>query len=244
MDEKTGARLGWGELSIKTQDAGFVCHRCGIGRPTLRKWFRRYEADGIVRSVHAEREGEIFSWDDPPPGGHRGEDYGCRCTAEPYVPALTENLTITLRNISYSGRPWTSDGFVEHYFSGRGRGVTVRQTGHLSTIVESYMIIAEDRIKNTIAVIARQNFNGSFSDHVERSYDMTGITFSVGDTPIGGRFRGLSHENLGILSISGEIGFYLRDEFADPLDIGEVQRRLNRDDGQGVEGSIQAIPIH
>ena len=97
------------------------------------------------------------------------------------------------------------------------------------------MIIVEERIKNKIAVIARQSFNGSFSDHFERSYDMTGIAFSIGDTTIGGRFRGRSNENLSILSISGEIEFYLRDEFADPLDIGEVQRRLNRDDAQDVE---------
>jgi len=97
------------------------------------------------------------------------------------------------------------------------------------------MIAAEERIKNNIAVIARQNFNESFSDHFERSYDMTGIAFSIWDTTIGGRFRGRSHENWGILSISGEIEFYLRDEFADPLDIGEVQRRLNLDDGQDVE---------
>ena len=97
------------------------------------------------------------------------------------------------------------------------------------------MIAAEERIKNNIAVIARQNFNESFSDHFERSYDMTGIAFSIGDTTIGGRFRGRSNENLSILSISGEIEFYLRDEFADPLDIGEVQRRLNRDDAQDVE---------
>ena len=64
---------------------------------------------------------------------------------------------------------------------------------------------------------------------------MTGIAFSIGDTTIGGSFRGLSHENLGILSISGKIEFYLRDEFADPLDIGEVQRRINRDAAQDVE---------
>ncbi|AXS11756.1 hypothetical protein BMD97_14150 [Klebsiella pneumoniae] len=29
-------------------DAGFVCRRCGISRPTLRKWWRRYLAQGIA----------------------------------------------------------------------------------------------------------------------------------------------------------------------------------------------------
>lgn len=36
------ARLGWVELYAKTGDAGLVCRRCGISRPTLRKWWRRY----------------------------------------------------------------------------------------------------------------------------------------------------------------------------------------------------------
>lgn len=42
--------------------------------------------DDRVRSAHEERDGEIFAWDEPPAGGHPGEDYNCRCTAEPYVP--------------------------------------------------------------------------------------------------------------------------------------------------------------
>ena len=41
------ARLGWIKLYQKTGDAGLVCCRCGISRPTLRKWPRRYEESGI-----------------------------------------------------------------------------------------------------------------------------------------------------------------------------------------------------
>lgn len=40
--------------------------------------------DDRVRSSHEERDGKIFAWDDAPEGGHPGEDYNCRCTAEPY----------------------------------------------------------------------------------------------------------------------------------------------------------------
>lgn len=42
--------------------------------------------DHKVRDSHAARDGEVFSWSDPPEGGHPGEDYGCRCTAEEYIP--------------------------------------------------------------------------------------------------------------------------------------------------------------
>ena len=46
----------------------------------------RTVGDDRVRSKHAEREGEIFNWHVPPEGGHPGEDYNCRCWAEPYEP--------------------------------------------------------------------------------------------------------------------------------------------------------------
>ena len=40
--------------------------------------------DDKVRGKHAEREGMVFNWHVPPEGGHPGEDYNCRCWAEPY----------------------------------------------------------------------------------------------------------------------------------------------------------------
>lgn len=39
--------------------------------------------DDHVRHDHALREGRVFDWDQPPEGGHPGEDYNCRCWAEP-----------------------------------------------------------------------------------------------------------------------------------------------------------------
>lgn len=51
----------------------------------------RTKEDDKVRSAHAEREGEIFNWHIPPEGGHPGEDYNCRCWAEPYKPERYKN---------------------------------------------------------------------------------------------------------------------------------------------------------
>lgn len=45
----------------------------------LTKYIWRTKKDDRVRPEHREREGDIFSWDDPPEGGHPGEDYNCRC---------------------------------------------------------------------------------------------------------------------------------------------------------------------
>lgn len=46
--------------------------------------------DERVRDDHASKDGQRFSWSNPPPDtGHPGEDYQCRCTAFPVIPGLT-----------------------------------------------------------------------------------------------------------------------------------------------------------
>jgi transposase InsO family protein len=40
-------RLAWITLYQETGDAGLTCRRCGISRPTLRKWLGRYEELGV-----------------------------------------------------------------------------------------------------------------------------------------------------------------------------------------------------
>lgn len=39
---------------------------------------------------HWGRNGQRIAWDDPPEGGHPGQDYNCRCTAEPDLRGLLE----------------------------------------------------------------------------------------------------------------------------------------------------------
>lgn len=39
---------------------------------------------------HWEREGKVYSWDEPPEGGHPGEAIQCRCWAEPIVPGVND----------------------------------------------------------------------------------------------------------------------------------------------------------
>lgn len=45
--------------------------------------------DERVRSSHKARNGERFSWDEPPPDGHPGQPIRCRCVA---IPDLTDLL--------------------------------------------------------------------------------------------------------------------------------------------------------
>lgn len=47
MEKEIRQRLQWVKLYEESGDAGFVCRRCGISRPTLRKWWKRYQAQGV-----------------------------------------------------------------------------------------------------------------------------------------------------------------------------------------------------
>ncbi len=51
MDKQIKARTTWVNLYLEIEDAGYVCRKCGISRPTLRKWYRRYQlygAEGLI----------------------------------------------------------------------------------------------------------------------------------------------------------------------------------------------------
>lgn len=46
MDDDIRKRLRWVQLYEELGNAGVVCLRCGISRPTLRKWWSRYQEHG------------------------------------------------------------------------------------------------------------------------------------------------------------------------------------------------------
>ena len=53
----------------------------------------RTVGDERVRDTHEEVDGQFFSWDSPPSetdDNHPGEDYQCRCWAEPVLPEFLE----------------------------------------------------------------------------------------------------------------------------------------------------------
>lgn len=51
----------------------------------------RTVGDERVRDTHDDQDGNEFQWDDPPgETGHPGEDYQCRCWAEPILPEYLE----------------------------------------------------------------------------------------------------------------------------------------------------------
>ncbi|MEM7399604.1 MAG: phage minor head protein [Pseudomonadota bacterium] len=225
------AYLRYGEPIELNGGAGLEGKAGGVSedRPTTH-YIWRTRGDGKVRSSHAANDGRIFAWDDPPPTGHPGEDYGCRCWAEPYIPVAysapdtQEFFNITLQDVSDEGPPWGHQDFVRHYFFGEGRTVTVRKTGHLRAVVAEFMRQAGDvptRLPGQIADYARTESGRSFEDSFEAPYNMTDIVFSLGKTNIGGPFKGTRKNNLGLLYLRGTIKFKLDDWFRDPVDIEE-----------------------
>ncbi len=51
----------------------------------LRKYVWRTRGDARVRAGHAVNDGKLFEWRNPPASGHPGDDFGCRCWAEPVL---------------------------------------------------------------------------------------------------------------------------------------------------------------
>lgn len=130
-------------------------------------------------------------------------------------------MTLRVSGVSDVGPAWTHRDFINHYYRGGRRIVTVRETGHLSAIVASYVHCRGQALERQIAAEARQNVGRTFSYPFEWSYNMQSIVFSIGDTTIGGTFQGSARETApSVLNVAGTIDFYLNDEFADPLDVG------------------------
>ncbi|MCF4097305.1 phage minor head protein [Maritalea mediterranea] len=193
--------------------------------------------DQKVRASHAANHGKIFAWDNPPPTGHPGEDFGCRCRAVPYVPSSAEQFEIKLHDVSDNGRAWSDIDYLLHYFYGKGRAIRLRNTGNLVKVVREYRREAIDdpaRLPCQIAKKAREVMmsepnGGVFTEEFSASYDMTDVVFSLGWTTIKGMFRGNFKKFGSQLYIGGTIDFELWDEFRDPLNIGAYLRDNNID---------------
>ena len=47
MKREIQQRLTWIKLYEQTNDFGLACRSCGISRPTLRKWWQRYQENDV-----------------------------------------------------------------------------------------------------------------------------------------------------------------------------------------------------
>lgn len=198
----------------------------------------RTQGDGRVKPSHAANDGRVFAWDGPPPAGHPGEDYGCRCWAEPYVPDTQESFTITMQNVSDEGPAWWWWDYVDHYFNGGGQTLTLRETGNLETVVSEYerRVIDDPKgLRGQIADEARGQPDGPFEDDFENNYQMKYRVYLLGKTNIYGVYHGTRRQVNAMLELAGRVDFMLDDSFRDPGDIEEyVLEKI---------GAVGTVPI-
>lgn len=188
----------------------------------------RTQGDGKVRSSHAANNGRIFSWDDPPATGHPGEDYGCRCTAEPYVPDVSEYAYQTLTSsISDGPRQWTDEDFLYHFYYGNGAGLTLSETGHLAGVIDYYFyqltkegMNIYSRINSQIVAQARKH-EGYFTYQFDDSYQFRPYLYAFGYGAVRGFFTGSSRRSNGQIMVEGEVSYLYTDRFTDPASIRE-----------------------
>ena len=211
---------------------------------TTTHYIWRTRGDGKVRDSHAANNGKIFAWDNPPSTGHPGEDYGCRCIAEPYTPEFPENIQHTLSIGNNSGNRWENVDFVKHFYFGGGRSVTLSEIGHLhevanywahhASFAQSYSEIdrlrsyfttgtgALDRWTRQIIGKAISEPDGSFTEKFDNVYALAPIEFSHGDARIKGDFSGSVRRNNGAMFIKGISNIKFEDRFTDPIDLRDI----------------------
>ena len=180
----------------------------------------RTQGDDKVRASHAANDGKIFAWDSPPPTGHPGEDFGCRCVAEDYTPNVSEYMNITLSGVSDSGSSWSDEDLFNHYRRGKGNPLILREIGLLGAVVDHYMnsLGTAERLKGQIAEIARRSIGGSFQNSFNNSYDFGAVRKNLGGGVVAGVYSGDSREDKGVLCLSGDIDFEFSDSFEDAVD--------------------------
>ena len=192
----------------------------------------RTRGDGKVRTSHAVNNGRILSWDNPPPAGHPGEDYNCRCTAEPYVRGVSEFAYQTLTSpVNDSSPKWEAIDFVWHAVI-HGDAVNLSEIGRLWDVIDHYAYVAKggvfERINRQVIDAARLIRNGYFPYDFSNSYAFKEIAFPFGNSTVFGIFKGHVSGKNGLMKIDGTVEYFFDDDYTDPA--GIRQRRYGTSD--------------
>jgi hypothetical protein len=189
----------------------------------------RTRGDGRVRASHAANDGKVFDRNNPPPTGNPGQDYGCRCWAEP-VGGDVYVEQVLISKVDDAFWLWTNAEFVSHYVLGGGEAVRLQDTGYLAQIIQHYSktLNIYDRVNRQIIAHAITFADGACSYEFKGSYPFgsifTGVKFSFGHSTVKGRFDGEIHRQKGFAIISGDITYDYDDMFTDPFD--KVERLM------------------
>lgn len=203
------------------------------------------QGDDKVRESHAANDGGIFSYDNPPSTGNPGEDFGCRCWAEPFVNERTE-LKNALADalIEYykngfeafkkklaehkasNNLVWREVHFVEHYYNGNAQPVSLEDAKHLEKIKAVAAEKIYPRFDNQIRKKVAQLSDGAFIEPFTNVYDFGSVSFVHGSSTVSGIFYGNVHTENGKKTYSGRADYYFYDIFEDPLSLIELTTKV------------------
>lgn len=181
------------------------------------------QGDERVRGAHAANDGKIFSRENPPETGNPGDDYNCRCWAEPYKKGQTEFVQQDLLPIAPDSEKWTTSDFLRHFWFGGGQIVTLPQIGHLLGVIDYYFyhIIRKgkntyDRLNQQIIDVAREQGAGHLNYDFKNSYKEFGDYYWVfGGGTVKGEFNGSVYVEDEMMFVEGQIDFRYIDTFTD-----------------------------
>lgn len=182
----------------------------------------RTEGDNRVRPNHAAKNGRIFSWNEPAGFKHPGDEFNCRCTAEPYYQGKSEYAYQVITSlINDSSRRWIDDTFISHFYLGGGETVFLSQAGHLQGIINYYFykLGKYNDVNDQIASEARKHSDGSFEYQFENSYSFGDYLFSFGNGVVRGKFSGNVTYIKDMMYIKGEVLYDYDDLFTDPISL-------------------------
>lgn len=200
-------------------------------------WHTR--GDNKVRASHAANNGRRFAWNDPPPTGHPGEDYNCRCWAEPFEPkkGLQEYISQTITSAVRDVLPaWTHADFVFYYLFGGGKTVQLSDIGHLQKIIDNARTQDQahlegggtifERVESQVIEKARQNGEGSFPWHFDNSYNFKPAAYEFGKAGLQGKGVVQVVDRETFWMITADIDYHFYDTFTDTLNIDEAVKYL------------------
>ena len=198
-------------------------HQKTLGTATHYIW--RTQDDEKVRASHAVNDDKVFAWKNPPPTGHPGEDYNCRCWAEP-VNATEYVRQIVISPINDSPDKWKWYDFVFHYYYGGGAPILLTEAGILGDVVQHAhtdgIEQVGERLERQIAQEVKESGEGTLSGGSSNGYNFYDVNFVLRKSKVETAYDIEIEKKESYLVFRGFVDYSFIDAFADPLDIMQV----------------------
>ncbi len=175
------------------------------------------QRDDRIRASHAELNGTVRDLADSP---DPGEEFNCRCWAEPVG---SEGLKQELISEINDSEKWSSLEFLKHFFFGGGNEVTLSEAGYLGDIISKAEEVMYKRLEAQVADKMRAIKNGPLTYRTENSYPrFKEVKWVFGGGTIKTITAGQVIQDGDTVSIDAEVQYTYYDEFTDPADIRQL----------------------